>query len=170
MPETNEQRRRRLRWLTFGELLAVAAVAISALGLWKTWNSDHQPTTIVERVEQRQPIALTLRGKVQNDGRNLEIAPVEPGHALQSLVIQLPNKASVEVGSDGQVAANDVEDALGKDANRGKGTHRLWVRIRAKYVEAGETREASGNYALVYRWEGGGLLGGRSLRLTGLSR
>ena len=167
MTETPEQRRRRLRWLTFGELLALAAVAISALGLWKTWNSNQQPTAIVE---QRQPIHLTLRGKVENDGRNLEIAPVEPGHALQSLVIQLPNKSNVDVGSDGQLAANDVEDALGKNADRGKGTHRLSVRIRAKYVEAGETREASGNYALAYRWEGGGLFGGRSLRLTGLSR
>ena len=170
MTETPEQRRRRLRWLTFGELLALAAVAISAIGLWKTWNSDQQPTTIVERVEQRRPIALTLRGKVQNEGRSLEIAPVEPGHALQSLVIELPNKSNVDVGSDGQLAASDVEDALGKDANRGKGGHRLSVRIRAKYVEAGETREASGNYALAYRWEGGGLFGGRSLRLTGLSR
>jgi hypothetical protein len=167
MAETPEQRRRRLRWLTFGELLAVAAVAISALGLWKTWEKDERPTTIVE---QRRPIALTLRGKVDSDGRSLEIAPVEPGHALQSLVIQLPNKSTVDVGSDGQVAANDVEDALGKDADRDKGTHRLSVRIRAKYVEAGETREASGNYALAYRWEGGGLFSGRSLRLTGLSR
>jgi hypothetical protein len=167
MVETPEQRRRRLRWLTFGELLAVAAVAISALGLWKTWEKDERPTTIVE---QRRPIALTLRGKVDSDGRSLEIAPVEPGHALQSLVIQLPNKSNVDVGSDGQLAANDVEDALGKDADRDKGTHRLSVRIRAKYVEAGETREASGNYALAYRWEGGGLFSGRSLRLTGLSR
>jgi hypothetical protein len=170
MTETPEQRRRRLRWLTFGELLAVAAVAISALGLWKSWNSDQQPTTIVERVEQRRPIALTLRGKVQSEGRYLEIAPVEPGHALQSLVIQLPNKSHVDVGSDGQLTANDVEDALGKDAKRGKGTQRLSVRIRAKYVEAGESRESSGNYALSYRWEGGGLFSGRSLRLTGLSR
>jgi hypothetical protein len=167
MAETPEQRRRRLRWLTIGELLAVAAVAISALGLWKTWEKDERPTTIVE---QRRPIALTLRGKVDSDGRSLEIAPVEPGHALQSLVIQLPNKSNVDVGSDGQLAANDVEDALGKDADRDKGTHRLSVRIRAKYVEAGETREASGNYALAYRWEGGGLFSGRSLRLTGLSR
>jgi hypothetical protein len=167
MAETPEQRRRRLRWLTFGELLAVAAVAISALGLWKTWEKDERPTTIVE---QRRPIALTLPGKVDSDGRSLEIAPVEPGHALQSLVIQLPNKSNVDVGSDGQLAANDVEDALGKDADRDKGTHRLSVRIRAKYVEAGETREASGNYALAYRWEGGGLFSGRSLRLAGLSR
>jgi hypothetical protein len=55
-----------------------------------------------------------LRGKVESEGRSLEIAPVEPGHALQSLVIQLPNKSNVDVGSDGRLPANDVEDALGK--------------------------------------------------------
>src|SRR5688500_326314 len=149
MSETPEQRRRRLRWLTFGELLAVAAVAISALGLWKTWNSDPQPTAIVERAEQRRPLALTLRGKVENDGRSLEIAPVEPGPAVQSLAIQLPNEPNVAVGSDGQPAANDVEDALGKGADRGTGTHRLAGRSPAKCVEAGATREAPGKYSLA---------------------
>jgi hypothetical protein len=44
------------------------------------------------------------------------------------------------------------------------------VRIDARYVEMGKDRRASGSYVLRYRWEGGGLLGGRSLRLTGLSR
>ena len=52
MSETPQQRRRRLRWLTLGELLAVIAVAISALGLWQSWKSADQPTTVVE---QRRP-------------------------------------------------------------------------------------------------------------------
>ena len=40
----------------------------------------------------------------------------------------------------------------------------------ASLREAGKDRRASGNYVLRYRWEGGGLFGGRSLRLTGFSR
>jgi hypothetical protein len=168
MSETPEQRRRRLRWLTLGELLAVAAVAISALGLWKTWNTDDRPTTIVE---QRRPIALTLRGKVQNDGRSLEISPVEPSHALQSLVVTIPGaKSPMTLGSDGELAADDLEGALGKAADRGKGNHRQRVRIAAEYVETGTARKASGNYVVTYRWEGGGLFGGRSLRLVSLGR
>lgn len=168
MSETPEQRRRRLRWLTLGELLAVVAVAISALGLWKTWDSGDRPTTVVE---QRRAIALTLRGKVADDGRALEITPVEPGHALQSLAITLPGaKSAISIGSDGELAASDLEDALGKDTDRGKGTQRQRVRIQADYVEAGVTRHASGNYVLAYRWEGGGLFGGRSLRLVSIAR
>jgi hypothetical protein len=168
MSETPEQRRRRLRWLTLGELLAVAAVAISALGLWKSWHSDDRSTTIVE---QRRPIALTLRGKAENEGRSLAISPVEQSHALQSLTIKLPGAAStLNIGSDGELSANDLESALGKAADQGKGTHRLRARIQADYVEAGVVRHAGGNYMLAYRWEGGGLFGGRSLRLVGLTR
>ena len=168
MSETPEQRRRRLRWLTLGEVLAVVAVAISALGLWKTWDGDQRPTTTV--VEQRRPIALTLRGKAADDGRTLEISAVEQTHALQSLTIALPGKPAIDVGSDGQLAAGDVEAALGKTAEHARGTLRQPVRIKADYVEAGEMRHASGKYVLAYRWEGGGLFGGHSLRLTGLSR
>ena len=168
MTETPEQRRRRLRWLTLGEILAVVAVAISALGLWKSWNSDDRPTTVVE---QRRPIALTLRGKAEADGRTLAITPVEQSHALQSLAIKPPGAAStISIGSDGELAANDLEDAVGKSADRDKGTHRVRVRIQADYVEAGATRHATQDYVLTYRWEGGSLFGGRSLRLVGLSR
>jgi hypothetical protein len=168
MSETPEQRRRRLRWLTLGEVIAVIAVAISALGLWKSWKSDDQPTTVVE---QRQPIALTLHGKAEDNGRALEITPVEQSHALQSLTIKLPGAASpINIGSDGELAASDLEDAVAKSADRGKGTHRLNLHIQANYVEAGTARHASRDYVLTYRWEGGGLFGGRSLRLVSLTR
>ena len=44
------------------------------------------------------------------------------------------------------------------------------VRIDARYVESGADRQGGGSYVLRYKWEGGGLFGGRSLRLVGLSR
>ena len=167
MNETPEQRRRRLRWLTLGELLAVVAVAISALGLWQSWRSGDKPTTVVE---QRRSIALTLRGKAENDGRTLEITPVEQSHALQSLTFKPTRATPINIGSDGELGADELEGALGKETDRDKGTHRLRMRIEADYVEAGVVRHTSGNYTLTYRWEGGGLFGGRSLRLASLAR
>ncbi len=143
------------------------AVAISALGLWQSWKSGDQPTTVVE---QRRPIALTLRGKAENDGRTLAITPVEQSHALQSLTLKLAGATPINIGSDGELGANDLEHALGKGTDRDKGTHRLRMRIEADYVEAGVVRQTSGNYTLTYRWEGGGLFGGRSLRLASLAR
>ena len=61
MSETESERRRRLRWITFGELIALAALAISAAGLWISWKhsgDDDKPTRVVE---QRQAIPLALR-------------------------------------------------------------------------------------------------------------
>jgi hypothetical protein len=169
-PSNEAKRRSRLRWVTLGESIAIAALLVSAVGVWISWKTDSGdkgPTTVVEK---RQAIPLTLRGKVQSDGRSLEITPVEDSHALQSLTVALPEADAIEVGSDGQLSASDVESALGKSAADGKGTHRVRARMVAKYVEAGADKSATGSYVISYRWEGGGLFGGRSLRLVSLGR
>jgi hypothetical protein len=44
------------------------------------------------------------------------------------------------------------------------------VRIAARYVENGSDRRGGGTYVLRYKWEGGGLFGGRSIHLLGLSK
>ena len=165
-PETPAQRRARLRWVTLGEAIAIAALILSGLGLWHEWNRREEAKVIVE---QPTAIPLALRGRAQDEGRALEIAPVEDSHALQSLTISA-NGSTVELGSDGLLDADAAEDLLGKAAAEGKGTHRLPVRVVARYVEAGADKTATGSYSLAYRWQGGGLLGGRSLRLVGLSR
>lgn len=171
MSEKSEAARRsRLRWVTLGEAIAIAALIVSAAGVWLSWQSsseDKGPTTVVEK---REPIPLILRGKAQNDGRTLEISPVEDSHALQSLTVTAAGAAPIEVGSDSELRAGDLQRALGDRAADGKGTHRLRVRIAARYVEAGADKSVTGSYILSYRWEGGGLFGGRSLRLTGISK
>ena len=165
--ETESQRRARLRWVTLGEAIAIAALILSGLGLWHEWNKrDAGPKVVIEKPTS---IPLTLRGRAGDDGRRLEIAPVEDGHALQSLTITAAG-STIEHGSDGELSARAFEDALGKQAEDGKGRHRARVRIESRYVEAGADKAAAGNYLLSYRWEGGGLLGGRSLRLTGMSK
>jgi len=168
MSETESERRRRL--ITLGELIALAALIVSALGVWISWkNSDKDGPTRV--VEQRPSIPLTLRGKREDDGERLAISPVEPTHALESLKITLPAAAPIEVGSDGELGADDVQPALkGRDNEPKDRTLSVPVRIAATYVEAGKERTASGAYTLRYMWKGGGLFGGRSLHLLSLSR
>ena len=164
------RRRARLRWLTLGETIAIMALIISGLGVWLSWkdsSEDKGPTTIVEK---RQSIPLALRGRAQSDGRSLEITPVEDSHALQSLTLMAQGAKPIELDSDGELGARDLQNALGKSTAEGEGTHRARVQIAAKYVEAGADKSATGSYVISYRWEGGGLFGGRSLRLVGLSR
>jgi hypothetical protein len=165
MSTSEEAKRTRRRWIGFGETIAVIGVAISGVALWKTWDSGNKPAVIVEK---RPAVPLTLRGKALNDGQTLEISPVEPGHALQSLAITL-GKTTINVGSDGDLSADDVQKAL-IDRNENKGAHTAPVKIDARYVDAGADRRGGGAYVLSYRVEGGGLFGGRSIRLTGLSR
>ena len=165
---TDEKTRR--RWINLGELIALGALIVSAAGVWIAWKSSSQdkPTRIVE---QRPAVPLALRGNSDGDGRALTIVPADPSHALEGLTIRIKGEAPIEVGSDGRLSASDVESALkGREKEAKDVTLSVPVRIEARYVEAGSDRRGGGNYVLRYKWEGGGLFGGRSLHLVGLSR
>ena len=160
----------RRRWIDVGELIALAALAVSALGVWISWKSSDEakPTQVVE---QRQSVPLTLRGKADQDGSQLVISPVDSGHGLQSATVAIKGAGPIELGSDGTLEASDVQAALkGREKESKDVTHSIPVHIAVRYVELGKDRSGGGNYVLRYKWEGGGLFGGRSLRLVGLSR
>lgn len=160
-----EQRR---RWITFGEIVAVAGLAISGLALWNSWgrDDDKASTTIVEK---QRAIPLVLRGTIEDDGRTLVMSPVEAGHALDSLTIGVAGKPPQAAGSDGRIASSAIEKLLG-DADDKARSGVLPVTIAARYVESGRDRTGGGRYRISWRWEKGGLLGGRSLRLTSINR
>jgi hypothetical protein len=160
----------RRRWINLGEVIALAALIVSAVGVWIAWrnSSDDKPARIVE---ERQPVPLTLRGMPDRDGSELTITPVDQGHGLQSLTVTMKGAVPIEIGSDGRLQASDVQAALRDRPKEAKDvTQSEPVRIAARYVEMGKDRRGGGNYVLRYKWEGGGLFGGRSLRLVGLSR
>jgi hypothetical protein len=164
----NESERRRL--ISLGELIALAALIVSALGVWIAWKSSSkdEPTRIVE---QRSAVPLALRGTPDSDGRTLTIVPADPSHALESLKVMIKGASPIEAGSDGRLSASDVETALkGREKEAKDVTHSVPIRIDARYVESGSDRRGGGSYVLRYKWEGGGLFGGRSLRLVGISR
>lgn len=168
MNETESQRRR--RWITFGEIIALLALMVSAIGVWVSWKSSGEGKS-ARLVEQRQSIPLTLRAKRGDDGRRLEIAPVESSHALESLAVTLPGASPIQVGSDGELEASDVESALkGRDNEPKDQSLAVRAKIDARYVEMGKDRRASATYMLRYMWKGGGLFGGRSVHLLSLSR
>src|SRR5206468_10224331 len=79
MSEAPEARARR-RWINLGELIALAALIVSAFGVWIAWRSStgDKPTRVVE---QHQPVPLTLRGMPNSNGSEISISPVDPGHA-----------------------------------------------------------------------------------------
>lgn len=165
---TDQETRRRL--INLGELIALAALIVSAAGVWIAWKSSNQdkPTKVVE---QKSAIPLALRGTPDGDGRTLTIMPADPSHALESLRVTIKGASPIDIGSDGRLSAGDVQSALkGREKEPKDVTRSVPARIDARYVEMGKERRASGNYVLRYRWAGGGLFGGRSIRLVSLSR
>ena len=99
------------------------------------------------------------------------IAPVNRDHALESMTVAIKGASPIELGSDGRLSASDVQAALKDQPKEEKDrTYSLPVRIDAHYVELGTDRRGGGAYVLRYKWEGGGLFGGRSLKLMGLGR
>jgi hypothetical protein len=169
MNETESQARRR-RWINLGELIALAALIVSAVGVWIAWknNSGDKPTRVVE---EKSAVPLALRGTTDSDGRTLTIMPADPSHALQSLRLTIKGASPIDVGSDGRLAATDVTAALKDREKEPKDVARsVPMRIDARYVDMGTDRRGGGTYVLRYKWEGGGLFGGRSVRLVALAR
>jgi hypothetical protein len=169
MSASSEARARR-RWINLGELIALAALVVSAVGVWIAWksSSEDKPTRVVE---QHSSVPLALRGTADPDGRMLTIIPADPSHGLESLKVTIKGAPPIDVASDGRLSATDVEAALkGREKEPKEVTRSVPVRIDAHYVEAGSDRRGGGSYTLHYKWEGGGLFGGRSLHFVGLSR
>ena len=160
----------RRRWITVGEIIALLALIVSAVGVWIAWKSSNEDRT-TRVVEQRSAVPLALRGSVDSGGDTLTIMPADPSHALEGLTVAIKGGSTIEVGSDGKLSASDVEAALkGREKEAKDVTHSVPVRVDARYVEMGKDRRGGGNYMLRYKWEGGGLFGGRSLRLVAFGR
>lgn len=164
--ETPAQTKRR-RLISLGELIAIAALIVSGLGLWNGWSGSRDKPAVV--VASTRAIPLALRGKVENDGKRLAIAPVEPGHALETLTLTAPGKPALELGGDPEMSASAIEGLL-NPARKKEGTGSIRVNFTARYIEGGSERRGGGAYWISYRWADGGLFGGHVLRLTGMTR
>lgn len=170
LPTETEEKARRRRRMALGEAIALAALILSGLGLWNNWRTgDEKPSVVVDRVPK--PIALVLRGTVEDEGKAMRLSPLEDSHAIDQLTITAvpPGKGTASFGSDPMLSASMVETWLPADARR-DGSGGLTLSVVARYVETGETRTVTQRYRVGYQWKDGGLFGGKSVRLTGFSR
>ena len=155
------------RSFPLGEVIALGALVVSGLGLWNSWKGEKTgPTEVIER---KVAVPLVMRGTVGDEGKRIVIAPVDESHSLDSISMDFPGGTTVAVGSDGVLEAGKVEDAM-PDPDEKKGDGTVIAMLSAQYFDAGKERTAKRRYAISYRWENSGLLGGKKLRLTGFRR
>ena len=177
----------RRRWITLGEVLAVAAVVISALTFWngyseRTANEAERAVADAEKAAERKDAAArTQRSRLgwaaPDEGRPRALAPLDVGQAVQNVAIAFPTALRADP-VDAVIApriearwltqaARAARDAEGDSVP--SGDRRLPVAITTRFVSGGETYSDTTLYDIGYRLEGGGLLGGADARLTGLS-
>jgi len=182
--ETPEQAQERAairrRWITLGEMLAIAAVAISGLTLWNSYSDrTHKEAdrTAEERKASTRAAILLLKATPTDDGRRLALAPVNADQTVQDQSIAFPSAlglAPVTTTGDARIEAGWFDSALKKARkargrpDESKGDERLPIAITTRYLIDGKLLTDVAIYDVGYVLEGR-LLGGSAVRLRGLS-
>lgn len=179
--ERREAARLRRRWLTLGELLAIAAVAISALTFWNSYRertTDEAERQAAAARSTRTAAVLVLKATPDRDGRSLALAPRADSQTIQSQTIAFPGAlglAPIDTTGDARIERDWLAGALVKARKAAGGTHdapgdaRLPLMITTHYLVDGEAATDRAIFELGYV-AAHGFLTGTTIRLKGLSR
>jgi len=178
-PSQKARRKSRLRWITLGEAVAVAAVVISGLGLWNSYQDrrDARAEKTAEATRETAPAPFYLKASGNGDGSMLTLMPVVADHVIQGQMMRFPPAfalSPVTTTSDARIEAGWFGDALKADRktralpDETQGDERVPVLIETDYLAGGNAMKASAFYDIGYALEGH-FLRGASIRLRGLS-
>lgn len=176
-PETPQQAAEaaaiRRRWITLGEVLAVAAVVISGLTFWNSYQerSSAEAEKAAQKQEKSQK-AQTLILSAAVDGRNLRLSARDPEQAIQGQTLAFPSTLGVKAVDtvDPRIEAKWVEGAATKarkSGTRAAGDPRLPVAITTRFVSGDESYTDTAIYDVGYRVDEGLL--DSDVELLGLS-
>mgnify|MGYP003664093468 CR=1 FL=1 len=173
----------RRRWITLGEIVAVAALIISGLTFWNSYSE--RTAAEAERAAEKEAAAeakrnaaersqtLLLRANVSGGGSRLALAPADPGQVIQSQTIHFPKAlgvGSIEAVIEPRIEARWIDEAIEEMDRSGSsgGDLRLPVAITTRFVSDGETYSDTTLYDVGYRLDSGIL--DTDVELIGLSR
>jgi len=162
----------RRRWITLGEVLAVAAVAISGLTLWNSYSerSSAEADKAAERQSAKAAEAsILLSGRVEEDGEALVFVAQGDDRAIQSLTIRFPSAlglTAAETLADARLDASTFERAVrgASDAKR----LRLPIAVETVFTAGGELHRSTGLYQIGLERRDR-LIGGDAIRITGVA-
>ena len=169
----------RRRWITLGEVLGVAAVTISALTLWNAYSDRTHKEAESAQAAAKQAArtqTLLLKATPVDDGRQLDLAPLDTAQTIQGMTIAFPaalGTTPAETTGDARIEARWFDDGLRKARklkgrpDTSQGDERVPVAITTHYLADGALRTDVALYDLGYVLEG--RLLGSAVRLRGLS-
>lgn len=167
--EKAEARAIRRRWLTIGEIVAVAGVIIAGVSLWISW-ADKRDEASRKAVEASKAKAaetrLDLRVSVGDGGDQVTLS--DPAHEILDTAVAFPK--ALGVGAQTPVLprieaswfGSAVLGATDKGADEREG--RLPVLVTVSYRAGDATRQDRAIVELVWRTSGR-MLAGRELRI-----
>ncbi|WP_246524973.1 hypothetical protein [Sphingobium phenoxybenzoativorans] len=170
----------RRRWITLGEVLAVAAVVISGLTLWNSW-SERADSRAEKAADAKQSSAkaqiLVFSTKTSVDGRTLILTPTSEDQLIQSQTVRFPSSFGAdpaETTGQSRVEVRWFEVPLKKARENGgmpddsRGDERVPVAISTRFMVDGVIHDDVAIYDVGYTVRGR-LLGGHNVTLRGLS-
>ncbi len=168
----------RRRWLTLGEVLAVAAVLISALTFWNSYSErSHSEAERVQeaRHADRKARTLVLKATAEKDGDRLVIAALGD-QAIQGQTIRFPAALSVDavdsttprIEQDWFASGLKAAREAAGEKSENRGDQRLPIAITTRFYADDALVEDTAIYDVGYATEGH-FLGGTSVRLRGLA-
>ncbi|WP_231639236.1 hypothetical protein [Sphingomonas profundi] len=166
--------------MTLGEILAVAAVGISALTLWDSHQervrTEEKAVATADRADAEAAV-LVLRATPSRDGDRLTLAPLNPEQAIQAQTILFPSALKlppVETTGDPRIEADWFAEPL-KRARKGAGQkdedpgdQRLPIIVVTHYLAGGARHTSRAIHDLGYTLEGR-FLRGSAVTLRGMS-
>lgn len=165
-PETPAAKRRRLRLITFAELIGVAALAISAASYW----DSHRDR---DRVAAVAPAPLLLAATPDGERATLALRPARGDAVVQTQTLSFPASVRSDVidsTGDGRIEAGWIDDGIRKAVPSARDARppRLPVGIVTTFVDNGVTRQDAAVYDVGYAMHDR-LLRGRAVELEGVT-
>lgn len=162
----------RRRWINLGEFVAVAGLLIAAVGLWLTW-SDRQSDLADKKAEQNAQASAKSRYVVKSTmrGNDVVITP-DDSHSLGDIAVTFPSTLGVspQISATQTVQEGWFKLGLLKATDGGADDQdgRLPILLTVNYMDGDKQLATTGIFDIVWQTKGGGLLGGRSLKVLGM--
>ena len=169
MTDAPPKKRLPIRWLTLGEILGVAAVAVAGLSYWDA-HREHVAADQAHQAEIAGRQAFLMTGSVADHGGALRLTAAHPEQVIQTQTVWFPHALrgdSVETTGNPRIEAGWIEDGVRKAAGKAK-AGRLPVAVQTVFIQDGETRTDRALYEVGYTLHPRLILGDK-LDLEGLS-